>query len=90
MFKVRNDINEAVEARMKRQELLYRSDKRFHFVITEAALRLRLCSPEVMLGQFDRLISLSALPNVQLGIIGSDTQYVVGPGTASCYATPTG
>jgi transcriptional regulator with XRE-family HTH domain len=79
LFKVRNDINEAVQARMKRQELLYRSDKRFHFIITEAALRLRLCSPEVMLGQLDRLISLSALPNVKLGIIDSNTQYVVGP-----------
>ncbi len=79
MFKVRNDINEAVQARLKRQELLYRPDKRFHFVITEAALRLRLCSPDVMLGQLDRLISLSALPNVRLGVIGSDTQYVIGP-----------
>jgi Domain of unknown function (DUF5753) len=79
LFKVRNDINEAVQARMKRQELLYRSDKRFHFVMTEAALRLRLYSPEVMLGQLDRLISLSALPNVKLGIIDSNTQYVVGP-----------
>jgi transcriptional regulator with XRE-family HTH domain len=79
MFKVRNDINEAVQARLKRQELLYRPGKRFHFVITEAALRLRLCSPEAMLGQLDRLISLSALPNVRLGVIGSDTQYVIGP-----------
>ena len=79
MLKVRNDINEAVQARLKRQDLLYRPDKRFHFVITEAALRLRLCSPEAMLGQLDRLISLSALPNVRLGVIGFDTQYVIGP-----------
>jgi hypothetical protein len=79
LYKVRNDINEAVQARMKRQELLYRPDKRFHFVLTEAALRFRLCPPEVMLGQLDRLISLSALPNVKLGIIDSDTQYVIGP-----------
>lgn len=79
MFTVRDDVNEAVQARLKRQELLYRPDKRFHFVITEAALRLRLCSPEVMLGQLDRLISLSALPNVRLGVIGFDTQYVIGP-----------
>jgi transcriptional regulator with XRE-family HTH domain len=79
LYKARNDINEAVLARMKRQELLYRPDKRFHFIITEAALRLRLCSTEVMLGQLDRLVSLSALPNVKLGIIGSSTQYVVGP-----------
>lgn len=48
VFKVRNDINEAVQARVQRQAILYRSDKRFHFVLTEAALRYRLCSPEVM------------------------------------------
>ncbi|MGH3326823.1 MAG: helix-turn-helix domain-containing protein [Streptomycetales bacterium] len=79
VFKVKNDINEAVRARVRRQDILYRSDKRFHFVLTEAALRYRLCSPEVMLGQLDRLISLSALPNVLLGIIGFETQYVVAP-----------
>ncbi len=79
MFKVRNDINEAVQARIQRQEMLYRPDKRFHFVLTEATLRYRLCSPQVMLGQLDRLISFSALPNVRLGIIGFGTQYVVAP-----------
>jgi transcriptional regulator with XRE-family HTH domain len=79
VFKVRNDINEAVQARMRRQEILYRQDKRFHFVLTEAVLRYRLCSPEVMLGQLDRLVSFSALPNVRLGIIGFDTPYVVAP-----------
>lgn len=79
VFKVRNDINEAVAARVKRQEILYRPDKRFHFVLTEAALRYRLCPPGAMLGQLDRLISLSALPNVRLGIIGFETAYVVAP-----------
>jgi hypothetical protein len=75
VFKVRNDINEAVQARIKRQEILYRPDKRFHFVLTEAALRYRLCPPAVMLGQLDRLISLTALPNVRLGIIDFATSY---------------
>jgi transcriptional regulator with XRE-family HTH domain len=70
VFKVRNDINEAVAARVQRQEILYQLDKQFHFVLTEAALRYRLCPPEVMLGQLDRLVSFSALPNVKLGIIG--------------------
>jgi hypothetical protein len=79
LFNARNEINEAVQARMKRQELLYRPDKRFQFVITEIALRLRLCGPKVMFAQLDRLISLSTVPNVRLGIISSDTQYVVGP-----------
>ena len=79
LYNAANDINEAVRVRMQRQELLYRPDKKFHFVVTEAALRLRLCAPEVMLAQLDRLMSLSTLPNVRLGIIGADTQYVVGP-----------
>lgn len=79
VFKVRDDINEAVQARVKRQEILYRPDKRFHFILTEAALRYRLCPPEVMLGQLDRLVSFSALPKVRLGIIGFETAYVVAP-----------
>jgi transcriptional regulator with XRE-family HTH domain len=74
-LKVPGDIAEAVQARVQRQDILYRPDKRFHFVLTEAALRFRLCSPAVMLGQLDRLVSLSALPNVRLGIIGFDAQY---------------
>lgn len=79
VFKVRNDIDEAVAARVRRQDILYRPDKRFHFVLTEAALRYRLCPPEVMLGQLDRLISFSQLPNVRLGVIGFDAAYVVAP-----------
>ena len=72
---VANDVDDAVQARMQRQEVLYRHDKQFHFVISEAALRLRLCSVEDMLGQLDRLVSLSALPNVRLGVIAFETVY---------------
>jgi transcriptional regulator with XRE-family HTH domain len=79
VFKVPNDIDEAVRARVRRQEMLYRPDKRFHFVLTEATLRYRLCPPEVMLGQLDRLVTFAALPNVRLGIIGFETAYVVAP-----------
>jgi transcriptional regulator with XRE-family HTH domain len=79
VFKVKNDVNEAIQARVKRQEILYRPDKRFHFVLTEAALRYRLCPSEVMLGQLDRLVSFAALPNVRLGIIPFETAYVVAP-----------
>jgi transcriptional regulator with XRE-family HTH domain len=79
LFGTPNDIDLAVRTRMDRQELLYRRDKRFHFVITEATLRYRRSSPDVQLAQLDRLMSLSALPNVKLGIIGFETQFVVGP-----------
>lgn len=79
VLNVGGDVDEAVQARIRRQEILYRTDKRFHFVLTEAALRYRLCEPGVMLGQLDRLIALSALPNVKFGIIGFETPYAVAP-----------
>jgi transcriptional regulator with XRE-family HTH domain len=79
MHKVPNDINEAVKARMQRQEILWQQDKRFHFVITEAALRYRLVSVDVMLAQLDRLMALSSMRNVRLGVIDFKTQYVTDP-----------
>src|SRR6266498_5415335 len=69
LHKVPDDVDEAVRLRVQRQEILYRPDKRFHFVLTEAALRNRLCPVDVMLAQLDRLVALSALRNVRLGII---------------------
>jgi transcriptional regulator with XRE-family HTH domain len=79
VLRLPNDVDEAVRGRIRRQEILYRPDKRFHFVLTEAALRMRLCPPEVMLGQLDRLVTFSALPNVRLGIIGFETRYATSP-----------
>lgn len=76
---VPDDVDEAVRVRMRRQEILYQPDKRFHFVVTEAALRYRYCETEAMLGQLDRLVSLSALPNLKLGIISFDTLYEIMP-----------
>lgn len=62
------DVDEAVALRMRRQEVLYDTDRTFEFVITGAALRLLPCPPTVMAGQLDRLLSMG-LPNVTLGII---------------------
>lgn len=79
MVQTPNDINEAVRARMQRQEILYRPDKCFHFVLTEAALRYRLCPIGTVIAQLDRLVSLTALRNLKLGIIGFSTTYVSDP-----------
>jgi transcriptional regulator with XRE-family HTH domain len=76
---VPNDINEAVKQRMRRQEMLYRPDKRFHVIITESVLRYRLVSPDVMLGQLDRLMAISSMRNIKLGVIDFKTQYVTDP-----------
>lgn len=74
-----DDIDVAVQRRMQRQEVLYHPDKRFHFVLTEAALRFRLCEPAVMMGQLDRLVSLTSLPNVKLGVIAFGARYTAPP-----------
>ena len=74
-----NDVDDAVRARLRRQDVLYRPDKRFHFVLTEAALRVRMCPDDAMLAQLERLVALSALRNVELGIIGFEARYVISP-----------
>ena len=79
VHKVPNDINEAVKQRMQRQEMLYRPDKRFHIVITESVLRYRLVSLDIMLGQLDRLMAISSMRNIKLGVIGFKTQYITDP-----------
>ncbi len=69
-----NDIDDAVAARMARQDILYDTRRAFNFVLTEAALRYGLCPPEVMLAQLDRLMTATTLPNVKLGIIPFGTR----------------
>ena len=74
-----DDVDDAVAARMQRQQVLYRSGKRFHFVVTEAVLRYLLCPPEVMAGQLDRLVSLSTLTTIRFGVIPFEVQYPIAP-----------
>lgn len=65
----RQDYAAAVASRMQRQEILYDPARRFDFLITEAALRLRLGGPEVLLPQLDRIAQVSTLANVTVGLI---------------------
>jgi transcriptional regulator with XRE-family HTH domain len=74
-----DDLDEAVGVRMQRQQILYRSGKKFHFVITEAVLRYRLCPPEVMLGQLDRLVTLSTMPTMRFGVIPFEAKLPLAP-----------
>ncbi|GAB3174049.1 helix-turn-helix transcriptional regulator [Myceligenerans halotolerans] len=78
-FGHRQDVDNAVVARMRRQEKLYQPEKKFHIVITEATLLYALCPPEVMLGQIDRMLAVATLPNVRLGVISFDTFCPVAP-----------
>jgi hypothetical protein len=63
------DIADAVKSRVERQAVLYDDGKSFRFVVTESALRWRLCPLPVHLAQLDHLRSLATLPNVSVGIL---------------------
>jgi len=63
------DADEAVRARMKRQNWLYQSGRHFHALVWEAALYARVCPPSVLVGQLDRLTGVIGMDTVQLGIV---------------------
>ena len=67
------DTEDAVEQRMRRQNVLYRRDKRFRFVLSEAAVRHGRGDRETMAAQIDRLVTISTLSTVSLGIIPFDS-----------------
>jgi hypothetical protein len=56
-------------ARLARQAVLYEAGRSFHFVVCEHVLRWLVCEPVVMALQLDRLLAVSRLPNVSLGVL---------------------
>ncbi len=74
-----HDLDQAVQARMARQDVLYRADKRFHVLIGEAALRQHLVPAGVLVGQLDRLIAVAGLPTVRLGVLAFDATGIRAP-----------
>jgi hypothetical protein len=67
-----NDLDEAVAARMERQQVLRAGDRRFLVVLEEQVLRTRVGDAAgVMAGQLDRLLAVISLHRVSLGIIPS-------------------
>lgn len=58
-----------VAARIDRQAALYDTDRSFRFLICEHVLRWLISEPTVMALQLDRLVSVSRLPNVSMGVV---------------------
>ncbi|MER0241309.1 helix-turn-helix transcriptional regulator [Streptomyces sp. HSW2009] len=58
-----------VSARLERQAALHESGHSFHFLICEHVLRWEIGTPVIMALQLERLLSLSRLPNVRLGVV---------------------
>ncbi|MGW7487854.1 helix-turn-helix domain-containing protein [Streptomyces sp. NPDC054786] len=63
------DTDEAVRARLRRQELLYQPGRKFRIIMWEAALHARICPPSALAAQLDRLTGVIGLDTVELGIV---------------------
>ncbi|RPK59581.1 Helix-turn-helix protein [Streptomyces sp. ADI96-02] len=70
------DMSRTVAKKLERQQILMDPSKHFTFLLTEQAVRWPLASPIAMAMQLDRLVSVSRIPNVRLGVIPLD---IVGP-----------
>ena len=63
------DNSKAIAKKLERQSVLYDTSKRFTFILTEQAVRWPFLPASAMAVQVDRLISISLLPNIRLGVI---------------------
>lgn len=68
-------IEEKIAAQLRRQQqVLYAPSKRVQLIVGEAALRNTLHERATLLGQLDRLVALTGLENVQLGVLPFDAR----------------
>ena len=58
---------------------LHDPGKRIQVVLGEAALRTLVCTPQTLVGQLEKLLSVMQLPSVELGVIGFTQRMPVFP-----------
>lgn len=63
------DVDNAVRARMARQQILYEPGRTIEILVAEAGLRHPICPPPEIAAQIDRLISVIGLPGVRFGVL---------------------
>ena len=76
-YGVVDDLEQGVEARMERQQILYRGDHRSCLLLAEQCLYTAVADPSVMAGQLDRLLAVQRLARVSLGIIPRTARFEV-------------
>ncbi|HTJ72721.1 MAG TPA: DUF5753 domain-containing protein [Actinospica sp.] len=69
----------AVAARIERQAVLEDPEKIFHYLVTESALRVRICPSQAMRVQLAHLVEALKRPNVILKIIPLDAEALIPP-----------
>ncbi|MEO3925969.1 helix-turn-helix transcriptional regulator [Micromonosporaceae bacterium B7E4] len=63
------DTAKAAAARIERQAALYETGRRYEFLISEAALRFSPVAPDALAAQYDKILSVSTLSNVNVAIL---------------------
>jgi transcriptional regulator with XRE-family HTH domain len=76
-YEIPDDLDAGVSARMERQQILYRGNHKFHFIVTQQALLTTVGDSNVMIGQLDRLLAVMSMPRLTLGIIPTFAEYRV-------------
>ncbi len=66
---VPGDQSKTIAKKLERQSVLLDAAKTFTFLLTEQAVRWPLIPPMEMAMQLDRLVSVSRIPNVRVGVI---------------------
>jgi transcriptional regulator with XRE-family HTH domain len=75
---VTGDRSKVVAKKIERQAVLRDPAKKFTFILTEQAARWPILAPRGMATQLDRLVSLTYLPSVRLGVLPLSCQQAVG------------
>jgi Domain of unknown function (DUF5753) len=76
-YQIPDDLEAGVAARMERQQILYRGDHRFHFIVAHQAILTTVGDSAVMIGQLDRLLAAISLSRVSFGIVPARAEYRV-------------
>ena len=71
------DIAAAVAVRMNRQAILYDGSKHLEFILAEAAVRWRPGPGNLVRAQIEKIIDVSSLENVTVGIIPQEAEAAV-------------
>ncbi|GCD45370.1 helix-turn-helix domain-containing protein [Streptomyces paromomycinus] len=62
-------LEKMMGARLLRQEVLHDTDRTFRFVVTESVLRWKIVRPSMLAAQLDKLITMSRMSNVSIGVL---------------------
>nr|WSY53047.1 helix-turn-helix transcriptional regulator [Streptomyces sp. NBC_00886] len=76
------DTEDAVRARIQRQERLYQSGRTHRIMMWEGALRSLVCPPSVLAAQLHHLAATIGLDTVELGIIPFSASLKIWPGNS--------